>query len=133
MLAGYLFYYLHDLTGTVSFGSCASNHGAVKHVEAFNATWTCGVSSCTERGKRNHCVIVSAYKEEVDVVFVLAVVGFCLNVYAVDAVEHIEVVYIHRSGIGFHGREHICHRNSSKFHLVAVYVEVELRNFGLER
>ena len=61
-----------------------------------------------------------------------AVIGFSLYVHAVDTVEHVEVVDVDRPGVGFHRGENVGHRYAGQFHLVAVHIEIKLRNLGLE-
>ena len=42
--------------------------------------------------------------------WVFAVIGFSLYVHAVDTVEHVEVVDVYRTGVGFHRGENIGQR-----------------------
>ena len=43
------------------------------------------------------------YKEQVDIFLMFPVRCFCLDIYTIDTVKHIEVVYIYRTSISFHG------------------------------
>ena len=77
--------------------------------------------------------MITSYKKQIDILFVFPVWSFCLNVNTVDAVEHVEVVHINRTGIGLHGGEYICQRNTGKLNLVAVYIEIKLWYLSLKR
>ena len=63
----------------------------------------------------------------------LTVRSFRLNVYLIYTVEHIEVIYVYRTGIGFHGRKYISQRYTEHFHFVPVYIKIELRYLRLQR
>ncbi len=49
-----------------------------------------------------------------------------LNVYAIDAVEHIEVVHIDRTGISLHRGEDIRQRYTRQLHFIPVHIKIEL-------
>ena len=62
----------------------------------------------------------------------LAIGGLRLNIYTVDTVEHIKVIDIYRTRVGFHGGEYIRQRYAGKLHFVTVDIEVELGNVCLK-
>ena len=133
MLARYLFHNLHRLAGTVTLRSRTANNGSGKHVETFDTTRSCGIGSITQRGQRNHCAVGGLYKEQVNVLLMLTIRSFRLDIHLIYTVEHIEVVYIYGTCIGFHRGEHIRQRHTQHLHLVTVHIKIELRNLGLQR
>ena len=86
-----------------------------------------------ERRDGNHRPAVAAYVEEVEIVLMRTVGCLGLNVDAIDAVEHIEVVDVDRTGEGLERREDVGHRHAQQLRLVAVDVVVKLRNIALHR
>ena len=86
-----------------------------------------------ERRDGNHHPARPAHEEEVQVVALGAVGSLGLNVNAVDAVEHVEVIDVDRPRKGLHRGENVRHRNAQQLRLVAVHVEIELRNIALHR
>ena len=79
----------------------------VEHIKTFDAARTSGIRSGTQRGERYHGIVCTPYKKQVDILLMFPVGCFCLNIYTVDAVKHIEIVYIYRTCISFHSREYI--------------------------
>ena len=63
----------------------------------------------------------------------LTVRSLRLDIYLINTVEHIKVVHIHRTGIGFHGRKHVRQRYTQHLHFITVYIKVELRYLRLQR
>ena len=123
----------HRLSCTVSFRCLSPDYRCVEHIESFDASGACGVGGIAERCQRYHCIVFSPDEEKVQIFFEFPVRGFCLNVYPIDTVEHVEVVDVYRTGIRFHCGEYIGERNTCKFYFVAVDIEVELRYLGLQR
>ena len=133
MLAGDVFHHFHGLPRTVTFGSLAGDHGRGEHVEAFDRSRPGGIAGGAERRQGDHRAVAAAHEKQVDVVAVGAVGRFGLDVNLVDAVEHVEVIDVHRAGEGFQGRENVGHRHAEDLGLVAVHVEVQLGNLRLHR
>ena len=129
---GNLFHLLHRLPGAVALCGRAADDSRGKHIEAFDAARSGGVGSVSQSGQRNHRPVLRLHEEEVDVVLVLPIRGFRLDIHFVDAVEHVEIVHIHRTRISLHGREHIRKGHSQHLHLIAVHVKIELRNLRLQ-
>ena len=128
-----LFEYGHGLSRTVSLRRLARDGRRVEHVEAADRARSRGVGGRAERRDGNHRLVGAPDEEQPEVFPLRPVRGFGLDIDAVDAVEHVEVVDVDRSGEGLHRREDVGHRDAEHLGLVAVYVEIELRNVALHR
>ena len=112
------------LVACVSRGRLAGDGSGGEHVEAFHVSGSGSVVSFAESCNRNHRAVGTPYEEEAEIVAVGSVWSLCLNVDAVDAVEHIEVVDIQRARKSLHGRKDIRHRHTLQTGFVAVDIVV---------
>ena len=123
----------HRLPRAVSLCRLARDGRRVEHVETADRARSRGVGGRAERRDGNHRLVGAPDEEQPEVFLVGAVRGFGLDVDAVDAVEHVEVVDVDRSGEGLHRREDVGHRHAQHLGLVAVHIEIELRDVVLYR
>ena len=91
----------------------------------------CGVQGMDGNELLGELVERGIDKEHIDIVFMCPVSSFGLNIYIINPVKHIEIVHINRSGVGFHRRKNIGHRDTQEFGFVPVDIKIQLRNFGL--
>lgn len=112
-------------------GRLARDGGRVEHVEAFDRAGSGGVIGRSERCDRNHRSVRAAYEEKVQVVPIGTVGRLGLNINPVNAVEHIEVVDINGTGERFHCGKNVGKSDALHLRLVAVHVEIQLRNVSL--
>ena len=131
VLSDELFQYAHRLPRTVTVCGLTGNGSRIEHVETLDIPGTRRVVRRSERSDRNHHTARSADEKEVQVVALRTVGSLGLDVNAVDAVEHIEVIDVDRPRKGLHRREDVGHRYTQQLRLVAVDVEIELRNVAL--
>ena len=123
----------HRLSRTAAGGRCHLHRSRSIHIKARDTARPGRVSGLAQCRKRHHRTGRGFDEEEVDVVAVRTELLIRLDIYAVDAVEHVEIVDIDRSQISFHRRENVGHRDSEQLRLIAVHIEVKLRNLRLQR
>ena len=103
VLAHYFLQRGHGFARAVSAGGFAAYGGGVEHVEARDGAGAGGIVCFAECGHGHHGAGAAAQVEQVQVVAVGSVLRIGLHVYSVDAVEHVEVVDVDRTGECLHG------------------------------
>ena len=102
----------HHLSGASTIGSRTTNNRSIEHIKSLDASRTGSIFRRSERRKRNHVAIATTYEIKTDIVAMLTIRSFSLQIDTIDAVEHIKVVHINRTRISFHRRENISHRHA---------------------
>ena len=131
MSLGNVFHLTHHLTRTISRSCRPPDNCRREHIEAPDISRTCRIFGISQSSQRHHIPSRRLYKEHIDIVFMCPVRSFGLNIYLINPVKHIEIVHINRSGVGFHRRKNIGHRDTQEFGFVPVDIKIQLRNFGL--